>query len=867
MTDKTQDKEKKTLSLSKGKLELNKAVGSGQVRQSFSQGRSKSVEVEVKRTRTISRPAQDSDKQSSQEPAAAAQVTLKKPEGLTQREWEFRLKAVAVEAERAKIAAEEKKIRDAKEAEALAIAKEEERLAEEARKEEEKNAPVVEQESESESAPVTAVETKQEAGKDSAKVTEVKEDIEEKSEKKTFAATPKPGSVHTHGKKHKDDDDEDDSPAKGAKSEVRKEVVSARKSEDKRRGGGKITLQQALMESEGHERHKFRSEASLRRAREKEKMRLAQQNESIKIVREVIIPETISVGELANRMAVRGADVVKTLMQLGTMATINQMIDADTAELVVSEFGHTPKRVSAADVEQGLKNVPDAQEDLLPRAPVVTIMGHVDHGKTSLLDALRRTDVALHEAGGITQHIGAYQVTLASGDKISFIDTPGHAAFTEMRARGAHVTDIVVLVVAADDGIKEQTVEAISHIKAAKVPMIVAINKIDKPGANPERVRTELLQHEIVLEELGGDTMSVEVSAKQGTNLDKLEEAILLQAEMLELKANPNASASGTVIESRMEQGRGAIATVLIQRGTLRVGDIFVTGSHPGKVRALLDDWNSKLKEAGPSMPVEVFGLNGSPQAGDDFIVVESDARAREIAEYRQDLEKSKANLVKRPASMEDFFAQSVQSEIKELPIVIKGDVQGSVEAIIGSISKLATDEVKVRVLHSGVGAITESDVILAKASGGVIIGFNVRANPQARELAKRDQVSIRYYSIIYEAIDDMKAAMGGLLSPTVRETYIGRAEIRQVFNVTKVGKISGCMVTEGMIKRGSKVRLLRDDVVIHEGTLKSLRRFKDEVKEVREGYECGCAFENYSDIKEGDVIECFEVTEEARTL
>jgi translation initiation factor IF-2 len=566
-------------------------------------------------------------------------------------------------------------------------------------------------------------------------------------------------------------------------------------------------------------------------------------------------------------MAERGADVIKALMRMGVMATINQTIDADTAELIVTEFGHRLRRVSEADVEMGLRGEEDLPETLDPRAPVVTVMGHVDHGKTSLLDALRETDVAAGEAGGITQHIGAYRVSLKSGKQITFIDTPGHQAFTAMRARGANVTDIVVLVVAADDGIMEQTVEAIRHARAAQAPIIVAINKIDKADARPERVRQELLQHEIVVEQLGGEVLDVEVSALEKTNLDKLEEAILLQAELLDLTANPRRSAEGVVLEARLERGRGAVATVLIQRGTLRVGDIFVAGSEWGRVRALVDDRGQSQREAGPSTPIEVLGLNGTPLAGDDFIVAENESRARDIADFRQRRRRDSVAASGARGTLEQMFSQIAAGVAKELPVVVKSDVQGSLEAIVGSLEKLSTDEVAVRVLHSAVGGINESDVILAKASAAVIIGFNVRANPQARDLARRDSVEIRYYSIIYDLIEDMRGALSGLLAPTIRERFLGNASIREVFNITKVGKVAGCMVTEGAVRRGAKVRLLRDNVVIHEGTLRTLKRFKDEVREVNQGYECGMGFENYHDIQTGDVIECFEMEEVARSL
>jgi translation initiation factor IF-2 len=596
---------------------------------------------------------------------------------------------------------------------------------------------------------------------------------------------------------------------------------------------------------------------------------LAQQTrqEAAKVIRDVVVPETITVQELANRMAERGADVIKTLMRMGVMATINQVIDADTAELVVNEFGHKLRRVADSDVEIGLRGTEDAPDALITRPPVVTIMGHVDHGKTSLLDALRQTDVAAHEAGGITQHIGAYQVVLKNGRRITFIDTPGHEAFTAMRARGANATDIVVLVVAADDGIMPQTIEAITHAKAAGVPIIVAINKMDKPDANPQRVRTDLLTHELVVEEMGGEVLAVEVSAKSGMNLDKLEEAILLQAEILDLKSNPNRPAEGLVIEAQLERGRGPVATVLVQRGTLRVGDILVAGSEWGKVRALVDERRQNLTEAGPSSPVEALGLSGTPLAGDEFSVVESEARAREITAFRLRRTRAQQAVASSRGTLEQMFSKIQAGEARELAVVIKSDVQGSTEAIRASLEKLSTDEVAVRVLHAAVGGINESDITLAKASNAMIIGFNVRANPQARELARRDGVEIRYYSIIYNVIDDVKAALTGLLAPTQREKFLGYAKILQVFAISKIGKVAGCRVTDGIVKRGAKVRLLRDDVVIHDGSLKTLKHFKDEVREVKEGFECGMAFENYSDIQVDDVIECYEIEEVARTL
>ncbi len=579
-----------------------------------------------------------------------------------------------------------------------------------------------------------------------------------------------------------------------------------------------------------------------------------------KIIKEVVIPEIITVQELANRMAEKSSDVIKKLMSLGVMATINQAIDADTAQIIVEEMGHKYKRVAESDVEDGLTGPEDTENDLLPRAPVVTVMGHVDHGKTSLLDALRETNVVAREAGGITQHIGAYQISLQDGQKITFIDTPGHEAFSEMRARGAKVTDIVVLVVAANDGIKPQTVEAIRHAQAANVPIVVAINKIDLPAADPMKVKTELLQHGIAVEEMGGECLCAEVSAKKRMNIDKLVEAILLQAEILDLKANPNRSADGVVIEAKMEKGRGNVATVLVQRGCLKVGEIIIAGKEWGHVRAMFNEHGKKVFEAGPATPVEVLGLQGTPSAGDDFIIVKDENQAREVTNYRIRKERE-AKLVKSAKSaMEQMLDKIKSGESKHLSVIIKADVQGSIEAIEGTITKLSNQEVSVQILHSAVGPISESDVTLAKASNAFIIGFNVRAIPQARDMARRDGIDIRYYSIIYDVADDVKKGLEGLLSPELREKFLGYAEIRNVFNITGVGRVGGCMITEGMVKRGAKVRLLRDNVVIHDGSLAQLKRFKEDVKEVKEGYECGMSFENYNDIQVGDYIECYEI-------
>ena len=629
-----------------------------------------------------------------------------------------------------------------------------------------------------------------------------------------------------------------------------------------RRQSGKMTITQALS---GDDSRRQRSLASVKRQRERARMR--EEQPQVKQLRDVVIPDSITVSELANRMAERTADVVKELMKLNIMATATQAIDGETAELVAVEFGHRIQRVSESDIEIGLGGDDDPAESLQSRPPVVTVMGHVDHGKTSLLDAIRRTDVAAGESGGITQHIGAYQIKTEADNVITFIDTPGHEAFTEMRSRGANITDIVVLVVAADDSVMMQTIEAINHAKAAGCPTIVAINKCDKPAADPARVRSDLLQHEIITEDFGGDVLCVDVSAHTGMGLDKLEEAIMLQAELLELRANPDRPAEGVVVESKVERGKGSVATLLVQRGTLKQGDIFVIGAESGRVRALLDDRGKTLQSAEPGQPVEILGLNGTPMAGDSCAVVESEARAREIAEYRT--RRNRAHEAARGArgSVEQMLSAIAAGEAEELPVVIKTDVHGSLEAIRVALEKLGTEQVRVRLLSAGVGALSESDISLAAASNAIVVGFNVRAIPQARDLAKRDGVEIRYHSIIYELIDEVKAAMGGLLSPDTQEDFIGYAEIRQVFSVSKIGKIAGCMVTEGVIKRGCKVRLLRDNVVIHEGSLKTLKRFKDEVKEVREGFECGMGFENYSDLQEKDMIECFELREVARTL
>ena len=626
---------------------------------------------------------------------------------------------------------------------------------------------------------------------------------------------------------------------------------------------GKFDVNKVLQQEE-QEYDKLPSLAKIKRAREREKLK-TQSLDNTKLSRDVTIPEIITVQDLANRMAEKTADVVKELMKLGIMVTANQSIEGDTAELVATELGHKSNRVSDIDVLKDIEDIEDPEDELQSRPPVVTIMGHVDHGKTSILDSIRKSDVASKEAGGITQHIGAYQITTEKDKKITFIDTPGHEAFTNIRARGAKTTDIVVLVIAADDGIKPQTQEAISHAKAAKVPIIIAINKIDTPGANPEKVRTELLSYEIVVEKLSGEVQDVEVSATKNMNIDKLQEAILLQAEILNLKANPNRKSRGVVLESRLEKGRGPVATILIQKGTLKIGDVFVSGSEWGKIRALRNDKGEKEETALPGSPIEILGLNDNPQAGDDFIVVNSEFTAREIAKYR--LSEKKKNLTINKSNVENMFEKIAAGEISKLPVIVKADVQGSADAIDSSLEKLSTNEVKTDVIFKGVGAITESDVALANSSKGFIIGFNVRAIPQARDMAKREGVDLKYYSVIYELIDDVKKLMGGLLSPNISEKITGNVEIREVFKISKIGNVAGCFVKEGFIKRDSKIRILRDNVVVHEGKIDSLKRFKDEVKDVQQGYECGVTIEEYNDIKKGDIIETFSIQKEAREL
>ena len=866
MSESKDNSTKKPLSLGRGRLELKKTVESGQVRQSFSHGRSKTVQVEVKRSRTIDRTPARADAKGPEaetgkveKPAAAPRPKAAEDDSrLTAQEREKRVQVVEDAKKRTEEEAKRKVEEDKRRAEEEKLRAEEDkqRAEEEAKRQaEEEERRRVEEEARKQLEAEEAAKRK-ERGEPEPEAPSEPEIVDERPAARKGGDEPVADLADELGGRVK-----------------RKGAGPKTPSPSKPRGGderrrGKLTITKALDGEDDQERQ--RSLASLRRQREREKQRQREQMASQpakKIVREVTVPETITVQELANRMAERGADVVKALMRMDVMATINQSIDADTAELVIEEFGHKIRRVSDSDVEIGLKGEEDRTEDMKPRAPVVTVMGHVDHGKTSLLDALRASDVVAHEAGGITQHIGAYQVHLKSGAAITFIDTPGHAAFTEMRARGANVTDIVILVVAGDDGIMEQTVEAINHAKAAEVPVIVAVNKMDKPEADLGRVKTELLSHELVPEEMGGDIIVIPVSAKTREGLDDLEESILLQAEILELMANPDRNAEGVVVEAKLEQGRGSVATVLVKRGTLRMGDIFVSGTEWGRVRALINDRGERTEEAGPSAPVEVLGLQGTPQAGDDFVVVEDETRAREIAEFRSEAKRQSELARAGRGSLEQMLSKIKEGEVKELPVVVKADVQGSQEAIVQALEKVGTEEARVRVLHAGVGGINESDVTLARASEAIIIAFNVRANAQAREVSRRDGVDIRYYSIIYNVVDEMKAALSGLLDPEQSEKFLGYAEIREVFSISKSGRVAGCMVTDGVVKRGCKVRLLRDDVVVHDGTLKSLRRFKDEVKEVKSGYECGMAFENYNDIQVGDMIECYEIEETQREL
>ncbi len=881
-----------------GRLELGRTVDAGSVRQSFSHGRSKVVQVEVRKKRAPGAPppAAPTPSPSSSGGSGRSQGGGNRQgggapsRGLTASELAIRQRVLADQQRDA--ARREAEAREREKIMILSAAEEARRREEEARKAAEEEARRVEEEA----ARKVAEEAERRAAEEAARKA-AEDQVRRAASPAPSAGQPRSAQPPRHAPAQAQapaaapapahpaqpprtpaetlrlkpspragEEDEDQRPVRrpsgggGAPAPRKPAVVAPKKGADDRRRAGKINVQAAL---EGDD-ERVRSIASMRRQRDRERRQAELERlraDQVKVVRDVVIPEMITVQELANRMAARAGDVVKTLMKMGVMATITQSIDADTAELVVQEFGHRVKRVSESDIELGLDGMADEEDDLMPRPPVVTIMGHVDHGKTSLLDAMRHTDVAAGEAGGITQHIGAYQITTASGEKITFIDTPGHAAFTAMRSRGASVTDIVVLVVAADDGVMPQTIEAISHAKAANVPIIVAINKMDKPGANPERVRNELLQHEIVVESLGGDTQEIHVSALKRTGLDKLEDAILVQAEILDLKANPTRDAEGVVIESRLDRGRGPVATVLVQKGTLWTGDILVAGAEYGRVRALID-WNGQTqKTAGPSVPVEVLGLSAVPAAGETFIVVDDEPRAREVAEFRQRKlrDKAAAGAIAGRGTLDQMLARIQAGVQKEVGVLIKADVQGSAEAIQVTVMKLANDEVKVRVLLAGVGQISESDVQLAKASNAVVVAFNVRATSQARELAQREGVDIRYYSIIYDVADDIEKLVRGRMAPIVRENFLGYAEIRKVFDITKSGKVAGCMVTEGVVRRGAGVRLLRDNVVIHQGELSQLKRFKDDVREVARSYECGLSFAGFQDLREGDVVECYE--------
>ncbi len=812
-------------------LNVRRTVESGHVRQSFSHGRSKSVLVEKKKRRslgaTAAQPAEEQAKAKPAPAATAAEVAERPKAEAAPRRPGVVLRQLSDEEKDAR----QRALQDARQREAEEREKAKEMAA-------------------------LQVVTDEQREKERQEAADRKRKEDERHEAEAKARKVGEETARKHLLK-----EEPDEAPRPADARHKKSATAPRRGEE-RRVRGRLTIINALDEEQ-----RQRSLASLKRRQERQKKQVSGPQTQAKIQREVVIPEVITIQELANRMAERGVDVIKDLMKDGEMRKITDVIDSDTAQLIAEEFGHVVRRVSEADVEEGFIGADDQAEDLQWRAPIVTIMGHVDHGKTSLLDAIRTTNVVSEEAGGITQHIGAYQVEVPSGQKITFIDTPGHEAFTALRARGATVTDLGSLVVAADDGVKPQTVEAINHAKAAGVPMIVAINKIDKPGADPQRVRTELLSHEIVVESLGGDTLEVEVSALKKTGLDRLLEAILLQAEVLELTANPARAAEGVIVEAKLERGRGPVGTALIQRGTLHVGDLIVAGSAWGRVRALINDLGEQVKAAGPSVPVEVLGFDSAPEAGDQFAVVENEARAREITDYRLRERRKRLAVAGARGSLEQMMSQLKDAGIKEFPLLVKGDVQGSVEAIVAALAKVGSDEVRARIIHAGVGGITESDVSLAATSGAVVLGFNVRANAQAREVAEREGVEIRYYAVIYDLVDDMKQAMSGLLAPTVRETFLGNAEILEVFTISKVGKVAGCRVTEGKVERGAQVRLIRDNVVVHEGKLSTLKRFKDEVREVIAGQECGMAFEGYQDMREGDVIECFQVEHVQRTL
>ncbi len=856
-------------------LSLKRTESSGHVQQSFSHGRKNVVVVERKKRRTISGPGGQEEETRGRSGGAGGQAGGTRLGDLSAGELDARRKALEQAAFDEKVRAEElakqrtEEERQQAEREALRAKEAAERGATgepEAAPGEAAAAPTA-SESPATSpagtapAPKTPPSRAPAAGGAGAAAEARAPAGRDETGKPGEARRTPDGQIPKRRPIADETPDDDDRKKKGGnlKGPARAPVKVA----DERRERGKLTVDKLL-----NDEQRERSLASLRRKRERDARRASGiQISRDKIVREVIIPEVITIQELANRMSEKSVDVIRFLMKQGAMHQINDVIDVDSAELIVQEFGHTPKRVSEADVEEGFIGAHETGENLQPRAPVVTIMGHVDHGKTSLLDAIRHANVASGEAGGITQHIGAYQVSTEKGQKITFIDTPGHAAFTAMRARGAKVTDIVVLVVAADDGVMPQTIEAINHAKAAGVPIIVAINKIDKPQADPNRVRTELLQHEIVVESMSGETLEVEVSAIKRTNLDKLLEAIALQSELLDLKANPDRLADGFVIEAKLERGRGPVGTLLVQRGTIKVGDLIVAGTSWGRVRALIDDKGHNIPSAGPSVPVEVLGFDLAPEAGDQFAVVENDARAREITDYRIRKRRDTLGSAGTPRTLEQMMQSLKDTGRKEFPLVVKGDVQGSVEAIMGALAKVGNDEVMARIVHSGAGSITESDINLANASKAVILGFNVRANAQAKLAADQQGVEIRYYSIIYDLVDEVKAAMSGLLAPTKKEVFLGYATIKQVFNISKQGKVAGCLVTEGKVERGAKVRLLRDKTVIHEGTLSILKRFKDDVKEVPAGQECGMAFANYQDIREDDEIECFQVETIARSL
>ncbi|WP_428546386.1 translation initiation factor IF-2 [Profundibacter sp.] len=812
----------------------------GNVKQSFSHGRTKNVVVETKRKRVVvPKPGMSKPTVGGKNKVIKSDPS-KRPAGISDVEMDRRLKALKL--------AKAQEVEDA----ARRKAEEEARAAERERRKAE--AETKEREEQEREARVKAKAEEEERKRTEAAEAETRAKVAaaQPPAADPAVAAPRGGAGKPSAAPRKQDYDRDRQ-NKGGKTR-----------NDGRRSG-KLTLNQALSGGGGRQR----SMAAMKRKQERARLKaMGGPVEHEKVIRDVKVPETIVVSELANRMAERVADVVKSLMNMGMMVTQNQSIDADTAELIIEEFGHKISRVSDADVEDVIKKIEDKPEDLKPRPPVITVMGHVDHGKTSLLDAIRHSKVVSGEAGGITQHIGAYQVKTDDGQLLTFLDTPGHAAFTSMRARGAQVTDIVVLVVAADDAVMPQTIEAINHAKAAGVPMIVAINKIDRPNADPDKVRTDLLQHEVIVEKMSGDVLDVEVSAINGTGLDKLLEAISLQAELLDLHANPDRAATGAVIEAKLDVGRGPVATVLVQNGTLHRGDIFVVGEQYGRVRALINDQGERVEEAGPSVPVEVLGLNGTPEAGDVLDVVETEAQAREIADFRAHAAKEKRAAAGAATTLEQLMEKAKEDEnVAEMPILVKADVQGSAEAIVQAMAKIGNDEVRVRVLHSGVGAITESDIGLAEASGAPVIGFNVRANASARKAANQKGIEIRYYSIIYDLVDDVKAAASGLLSAEIRENFIGYAKIQEVFKVTGVGRVAGCIVTEGVARRSAGVRLLRDNVVIHEGTLKTLKRFKDEVAEVQSGQECGMAFEAYDDIRPDDVIEIFEREEIERKL